>query len=263
MLRGRTVVALTGAGMSTRSGIPDYRGPQTRRLARSPVQYKEFSTDPEARRRYWARAAVGWPKFRAARPNVAHDALAALEEAGAVQGVITQNVDELHTAAGSRDVVELHGTLSRVRCMRCGIPEPRDAMQARLVALNPDLPVVTAPMAPDGDAEASAEHVRAFVVPDCTACGGPLKPDVVFFGESVPAEVTARAWSLFDRAETLLVAGSSLTVFSGYRFVRRAEKSGIPVVIFNLGTTRGDPQASLRVDADVTESLPRLAEALA
>ena len=263
LLRGRAVVALTGAGMSTHSGIPDYRGPGTRRRAKAPVQFAEFTADPEARRRYWARAAVGWPRFAAAQPNPAHRSLAALERVGALAGLITQNVDRLHHAAGSHDVVELHGALARVRCLECDRVEPRESLQRRLVALNPALAEWgEVAMAPDGDAELAPPQIEAFVVADCMHCGGRLKPDVVFFGESVPPPVTERAWATFARAEVLLVAGSSLTVFSGYRFVRRATKQGTPVVIVNLGPTRGDDEATVRIDADVVEALPQLAAAL-
>lgn len=264
LLRGRAVVALTGAGMSTRSGIPDYRGPGTRRRAKAPVQFKEFTADPEARRRYWARAAVGWPRFSAAKPNAAHRALTTLQDAGALAGLITQNVDRLHHAAGSRDVVELHGALAQVRCLECGELEARSSLQRRLVELNPQLAQweQTVAMAPDGDAELQPPQIESFVVADCTRCGGRLKPDVVFFGENVPRPVTERAWATFDRAEVLLVAGSSLTVFSGYRFVRRAAKQGTPVVIVNLGPTRGDGDATARIDADVVQALPELVAAL-
>ena len=264
LLRGRAVVALTGAGMSTRSGIPDYRGPGTRRRAKAPVQFKEFTADPEARRRYWARAAVGWPRFSAAKPNAAHRALTTLQDAGALAGLITQNVDRLHHAAGSRDVVELHGALAQVRCLECGELEARSSLQRRLVELNPQLAQweQTVAMAPDGDAELQPPQIESFVVADCTHCGGRLKPDVVFFGENVPRPVTERAWATFDRAEVLLVAGSSLTVFSGYRFVRRAAKQGTPVVIVNLGPTRGDGDATARIDADVVQALPELVAAL-
>ena len=263
LLRGRRVVALTGAGCSTRSGIPDYRGPTTRERARTPVQLADFTGMPEARRRYWARAAVGWPRFRAAQPNAAHHALARLEHAGVLHGLITQNVDGLHHAAGSEQVVELHGALSSVRCLACGATEPRDDLQARLLALNPELAGVTPTLAPDGDAELPAQYVERFVVAGCRACEGPLKPAVVFFGEAVPPEVTARAWELWGRAEVLLSLGSSLAVFSGYRFVRRAAKEGLPVVNINLGPTRGDAESTVRLDADVVDALPALAAALA
>ncbi|MCA9706261.1 MAG: NAD-dependent protein deacetylase [Myxococcales bacterium] len=261
-LRGRRVVALVGAGCSTASGIPDYRGPKTRERARNPIQFRTFVGDDEGRQRYWARAVVGWPRFAASRPNPAHHGLAALERAGVVRGLITQNVDRLHHAAGSRRVVELHGALHEVVCLDCGALEPRDALQARLLALNPGWALTPAELAPDGDAELPAELVRRFVVAGCRACGGTVKPRVVFFGEHVPADVTAAAWSLFDEADALLVVGSSLTVFSGYRFVRQAAKRGVPVAIVNLGPTRGDPLAGLRVDDRVEVVLPALAEAL-
>lgn len=262
MLRGRRVVALVGAGCSTASGIPDYRGPETRRRARNPIQFRTFIGDDEGRQRYWARAVVGWPRFAASQPNAAHRSLAALEHAGVVRGLITQNVDRLHHAAGSRRVVELHGALHEVSCLACGEIETRESLQRRLLALNPGWERARAEAAPDGDAELSGDLVRRFVVAGCRACGGNLKPRVVFFGENVPADVTADAWALFDEAEVLLVVGSSLTVFSGYRFVRRAAKRGVPVAIVNLGATRGDPQATLRVDDRVEAVLPALARAL-
>lgn len=262
MLRGTRVVALVGAGCSTASGIPDYRGPETRRRARNPIRFHAFIGDDQGRQRYWARAVVGWPRFAASQPNPAHHGLAALERAGVVRGLITQNVDRLHHAAGSRRVVELHGALHEVVCLDCGAVEARESLQARLLALNPGWERARADVAPDGDAELSGERVSRFVVAGCRRCGGTLKPRVVFFGERVPPDVTADAWALFDEAEVLLVVGSSLTVFSGYRFVRQAAKRGVPVAIVNLGPTRGDPLADLRVDDRVEVILPALAEAL-
>jgi NAD-dependent deacetylase sirtuin 4 len=262
LLRGRRVVALVGAGCSTASGIPDYRGPETRRRARNPIQIQAFLGDDAGRRRYWARAVVGWPRFRASQPNAAHEALAALEHAGVLRGLITQNVDRLHQAAGSRRVVELHGALHEVVCLQCGHVEPRDAMQERLLALNPGWDDARVEAAPDGDAELPSELVAGFRVAGCLRCDGVLKPKVVFFGENVPADVTARAWALFEEGDVLLVVGSSLTVFSGYRFVRRAAKEGMPVAVVNLGPTRGDPLASLRVDDRVEAVLPALARVL-
>lgn len=263
MLRGRRVVALAGAGCSTASGIPDYRGPETRRRARNPIRFRTFIGEEEGRQRYWARAVVGWPRFCASQPNAAHRSLATLEHSGVLEGIITQNVDRLHHAAGSQRVVELHGALHEVICLDCGELELRESLQQRLLALNPGWEQARAEAAPDGDAELSGELVRRFVVAGCQACGGTLKPRVVFFGENVPADVTAEAWALFDEAEVLLVVGSSLTVFSGYRFVRQAAKRGVPVAIVNLGATRGDPQADLRVDDRVEVVLPALVEALA
>ncbi|MET0403984.1 MAG: Sir2 family NAD-dependent protein deacetylase, partial [Cystobacter sp.] len=182
MLRGRRVVVLTGAGCSTESGIPDYRGPGTRARARNPIQHREFLSRPEVRARYWARSLIGWPRFSAARPNAAHQALAALEDAGHVLGLITQNVDRLHHAAGSRRVTELHGALARVRCLECGVLEPREHLQERLLVLNPGFSAGSAESRPDGDAELHEEWVRAFQVAGCLHCDGTLKPDVVFFG---------------------------------------------------------------------------------
>lgn len=261
LVRGRRVVALTGAGCSTESGIPDYRGPGAR--PRTPLQHREFVEKPEARRRYWARSAIGWPRFREARPNAGHHALAALERAGVLAGMITQNVDGLHGAAGSREVVELHGALARVRCLDCGARTGRDELQARLVDANPGWTAATGALAPDGDAELPAELVAEFTPVPCAACGGVLMPDVVFFGGSVPRDTLDAAWEVFARAELLLVAGSSLAVFSGYRFVRRAAEAGVPVAIVNRGPTRGDGHAAIRIDARCGEALPRLARALA
>ncbi|UQA55260.1 NAD-dependent protein deacetylase [Polyangium aurulentum] len=261
LLRGRRAVALAGAGMSTESGIPDYRGPETARRARNPMQARQFLAEPTARARYWARSMLGWPRIDAARPNDAHRALAALERSSALTGVITQNVDGLHQAAGSLRVVELHGALARVRCLDCGAHEPRKALQERLLAENPGWDAQAAPLAPDGDADLEAA-LCTFRVPPCLACGGVLKPDVVFFGENVPRHVVDAAWSLFDEADALLVVGSSLTVYSGFRFVRRAAERGIPVAIVNIGPTRGDEHAAVRVDARLGDLLPRLATAL-
>jgi len=262
LLRGKRVVALAGAGCSTASGIPDYRGPETRRRARNPIKIQAFLGDDAGRQRYWARAVVGWPRFRASQPNAAHEALAALERAGVLRGLITQNVDRLHHAAGSRRVVELHGALHEVVCLQCGQVEPRDAVQERLLALNPGFDATRVEVAPDGDAELPVAMIEGFRVAGCRGCHGVLKPKVVFFGENVPADVTAQAWSLFEEGEVLLVVGSSLTVFSGYRFVLRAAKVGMPVALVNLGPTRGDPLATLRVDDRVEAVLPALAAAL-
>ncbi len=265
LLRGRRVVALTGAGCSTESGIPDYRGPDTPPRKRPPIQHREFVDREPMRRRYWARSVLGWPRFSAARPNAGHGALAALEERGVVAGVITQNVDGLHQRAGSRGVVVLHGALGRVRCLACGDVTPRDDLQARLLAANPGWlerarGVV---LAPDGDAELDDALVDDFAVPPCAACDGVVMPDVVFFGGSVPRPTLDAAWATFDRAEVLLVVGSSLAVFSGYRFVRRAAERGVPVAIVNRGPTRGDDHATLCVDAGAGAALTALVDRLA
>lgn len=257
-LRGRRVVALTGAGCSTESGIPDYRGVDTPPRTRASIQHREFVDRAEARRRYWARSLLGWPRLAAARPNAGHRALAALEEIGVVAGLITQNVDGLHARAGSRAVVELHGALARVRCLGCTAITSRDELQERLLDANPAWRASDVPVAPDGDAELPDDRVAGFAVVACRACGGVLMPDVVFFGGSVPRATLDAAWATFERAEVLLVVGSSLAVFSGYRFVRRAAERGIPVAILNRGPTRGDPHAQLRVDARAGEALPAL-----
>jgi NAD-dependent deacetylase sirtuin 4 len=264
LMRGRRVVALTGAGCSTESGIPDYRGPDTPPRTRPPIQHREFVDRADARRRYWARSVLGWSRFSAARPNPAHAALAELEQRGAVAGVITQNVDGLHGAAGSREVVELHGALARVRCLDCAALASRDALQARLLAANPGWLERTrgAEIAPDGNADLPDDLVDGFTVVDCEACGGTVMPDVVFFGGSVPRPTLDAAWALFDRAEALLVVGSSLTVFSGFRFVRRAAERGVPIGILNRGPTRGDDHAAVRLDARAGVALPALARAL-
>jgi NAD-dependent SIR2 family protein deacetylase len=259
VLAGRSVVVLSGAGISTESGIPDYRGPETRRKARNPVRYRQFMREAEARRHYWARSAVGWPAFAAAEPNDAHRALAQLEAVGLVRGIITQNVDRLHQAAGSERVVELHGALHEIECLGCGGLSAREAFQARLHALNPGWGRhAGAEIAPDGDAEVGYGATSTFRVPACEACGGALKPHVVFFGENVPAARVDDAWALLAEGDALLVVGSSLAVFSGYRFVRQAAKDGQPVAIVNLGPTRGDGEAAVRVEARLGETLPRL-----
>ncbi|HEX6939210.1 MAG TPA: NAD-dependent protein deacetylase [Longimicrobiales bacterium] len=270
LLRGRRVVVLAGAGCSTESGIPDYRGPETSRRPRKPVTYQEFVGSEAARARYWARSVVGWPRMAAARPNPAHLAMARLEEGGVVRGIITQNVDGLHHAAGSRRVVELHGSLSRVRCLACGWSLGRDAFQARLLALNAGwaerLALATRhgglEAAPDGDADLPAWAVEEFRVPGCEACGGVVKPDVVFFGENVPRDRVEEAWRLFDEGEVLLVVGSSLAVYSGRRFVYRAREAGVPIAIVNIGPTRADDVAAVKVEGRVGVVLPAVAAAL-
>jgi NAD+-dependent protein deacetylase sirtuin 4 len=264
LLRGRSIVALTGAGCSTESGIPDYRSPERPPRKRPPIQHREFMDHEEVRRRYWARSLLGWTQFSAAQPNEAHRALATLEETGHLAGLITQNVDSLHHRAGSRAVVELHGALARVRCLGCGAMCNRDAVQERLTDENPSflLDARHVALAPDGDAELPDELVQRFVPVACARCAGVLMPDVVFFGGSVQKPTLDAAWAAFDRAEVLLVVGSSLTVFSGYRFVHRAAERGIPVAILNRGPTRGDPHAAVRVDARAGAALPELVRAL-
>jgi len=269
LIRDRRVVVLAGAGCSTDSGIPDYRGPDGSRRVRTPVQYQEFVRSGTARIRYWARSAVGWPRFSSAAPNAAHRALAELEEMGTVSGIISQNVDGLHQAAGSRRVVELHGSLAAIRCLGCGSATGRAEFQDRLHSLNPewveglarraDGPVESAP---DGDAELPDWALESFRVPDCVACGGTLKPAVVFFGENVPGETVDEAWRLFAEGEVLLIVGSSLTVYSGRRFVYGAQRAGIPIAIVNLGQTRADEAAVVRVEGRLGTVLPELVRSL-
>ena len=262
LLHGRRVVVLSGAGVSTASGIPDYRGPETRRRARNPVRFAEYVASEEKRARYWARSMVGWERFSAARPNAAHQALASMERAGVIEGVLTQNVDRLHQAAGSASVVELHGALAETGCLDCGALEARSAVQTRMRGENPAFAGFATEIAPDGDVEIPSESLIGFVAPRCQVCQGTLKPNVVFFGENVRPHVLAAAYAMFDRAEALLVVGSSLAVFSGYRFVRRANDRGMPIAIVNLGESRADALAKVRIDADCTDVLPELARAL-
>ena len=258
LLRGRTWVALTGAGISTDSGIPDYRGPTSVRAA--PMQFSEFTGSAEARRRYWARSYQGWRRIGQAHPNAGHRALAALEQSGGLTGIVTQNVDRLHQAAGSRAVIDLHGDIATVVCLDCGAKSPRLEMQRRLAALNPDVPpparLEHAELRPDGDAV--VERWDDFVLADCERCAGPLKPDVVFFGESVPRERVDRAYGYVDAADVLVVLGSSLTVMSGLRFVRHSAKAGRPVVIITRGPTRGDELATVKIEAGCSETLVAL-----
>lgn len=262
LLAHRRVAVLTGAGCSTESGIPDYRGPETARRARNPLRFKQFVGSDEARRRYWARSMQGWLRVARAQPNPAHRALTELERRGRVVGVITQNVDGLHGTAGSRRVVELHGNLDRVHCLDCGATERRRELQQRLMALNPGWTERSIAVAPDGDAELEPESLARFVVAGCRACDGALKPSVVFFGENVPRPTVGAAYDLLGEAEALLVVGSSLVVFSGYRFVRRAAERGLPIGVVNLGPTRGDELAQVVVAARAGELLPVLARRL-
>jgi NAD-dependent SIR2 family protein deacetylase len=249
--RGRLVV-LTGAGLSTDSGIPDYRGPGSR--ARQPMTYQEFVSGAAARQRYWARSHLGWGRMRRAEPNVGHRALAALDP----ELLITQNVDGLHEAAGSRRLVALHGRIADVVCLSCRRTSSRAALATRMASANPGYAArhSDAEVRPDGDVE--LEDTRDFVVPDCASCGGVLKPDVVFFGENVPAERVQRCYDAvdaLDSGDALLAVGSSLTVMSGFRFVRRAAKAGVPVVVANRGPTRGDELATVKLDLGCSEFL--------
>ncbi|WP_125614975.1 NAD-dependent protein deacetylase [Specibacter cremeus] len=265
LLSGVRFAVLTGAGLSTDSGIPDYRGPNA--VPRTPVTYQEFMRSAEARQRYWARNQVGWQRMHHAAPNAGHRAVAALERLGVTTGIITQNVDRLHEDAGAENVVDLHGRFDRVRCLRCGEVFARAFVASLLVEANPGfLDAVAArggaQTAPDADAVLDPSLVSSFHVVVCPVCGGLLKPDVVFFGENVPRHRVSRSFSLVDEAGALLVAGSSLTVMSGLRFVRKAAHDGKPVLIVNRGHTRGDELATLKLDTGVGEALAFLAASL-
>lgn len=263
LLAGRRVAVLTGAGVSTDSGIPDYRGPDS--PPSSPMTIRQFTVDPVFRQRYWARNHVGWRHMDDTLPNAGHRALAALERAGVVTGIITQNVDLLHTRAGSRNVVNLHGTYAQVICLGCGHTMTRAALADQLEALNPgfiERAEAAGGLAVAPDADAVIADTASFRYLDCPRCCGMLKPNIVYFGEIVPKEVVAEAYSLVDQSDALLVAGSSLTVFSGYRFVRHAAASGIPIGIVNRGRTRGDDLATVRVDGGCSEMLVLLSEEL-
>lgn len=264
LLRGRRFVVLTGAGCSTDSGIPDYRGPSGSLRRRAPIQYQDFLRSEATRQRYWARSTLGFPQVQRAEPNPVHHGLARLEQAGLVTGLITQNVDGLHSRAGSQRVVELHGSLAAVRCLGCGARQSRQALQATLLAENPGYAARSALAAPDGDAdvEPGGDDGPAFSVPGCAACGGLLKPDVVFFGENVAREVVAPAWQQLEGASALLVLGSSLAVYSGFRFVRGAAERGLPIVLINQGPTRADELASLRLEAPLSPTLTELCRQL-
>ena len=280
-----SAVVLSGAGISTESGIPDYRGPTGRARPAAPMTFGEFTSAPAARQRYWARSFVGLPAIQRARPNAGHRSVARLQRAGLINGVITQNVDGLHQAAGSHPVIELHGSLERVRCLACAALSDRDELDARLQEANPQLAALRAGLLvggarevageqagdepagasvrPDGDVDLPTSLVESFRVVDCLDCGaGPLKPEVVFFGESVPAQRVAACYGMVDAASVLLVLGSSLTVASGYRFVLRAVERGIPVAIVNQGSTRGDRHADCRVDAPLGATLTELVRRL-
>ena len=254
---------LTGAGMSTDSGIPDYRGPDS--PPSNPMTIRQFTSDAEFRQRYWARNHLGWRHMDQTLPNAGHRALAALERAGLVRGVITQNVDLLHSKAGSSVVVDLHGTYARVVCLDCGHTMSRAALADLLEAANPrftDRAAVLGGIAVAPDADAHVADTAAFQIIDCPRCGGMLKPDIVYFGENVPKDRVDQAYSLIDDADALLVAGSSLTVYSGYRFVRHAAAAGIPVAIINRGPTRGDDLATVKVDNGCSPMLALLADEL-
>jgi NAD-dependent SIR2 family protein deacetylase len=254
---------LTGAGVSTDSGIPDYRDVEGAWKRSPPVQFQPFLQQPAVRQRYWARSLVGWRFFGAARPNAAHLALARLESLGRVDLLVTQNVDGLHERAGSRGIVDLHGRLDVVRCMSCAHRMPRAALQVELEARNPAWTQLDADLAPDGDVDLLADDFSGFEVPQCPVCGGVLKPDVVFFGESVPRERVEAAMGSARSADALLIVGSSLMVYSGYRFAEAAAAAGKPIAAVNLGRTRADHLLSLKVTSPCGDVLPAAIEALA
>jgi NAD-dependent SIR2 family protein deacetylase len=258
ILRAERLVVLTGAGCSTESGIPDYRSPGGLWTNHKPIYYADFIRSAGGRQRYWARSFAGWSTFHRAAPNAAHHALAELERRGRIHGLITQNVDRLHYDAGSRNVVELHGDNDSVICLSCGYILSRPAMQEAMRDLNPHWHAEASAIAPDGDSQLSAEQVAGFRVPDCPVCGGLLKPNVVFFGESVPADRVAVCTSWVDEGDALVVIGSSLTVWSGYRFARQAAQAGKPLALVNIGPTRADPIATLKIERKVGEFLPQL-----
>jgi NAD-dependent SIR2 family protein deacetylase len=255
---------LTGAGCSTASGIPDYRDADGEWKRGRPVMLQDFVAHEHWRKRYWARSLVGWQRMRAAQPNDAHRALASLEREGRVSQLVTQNVDGLHQAAGSCKVIDLHGRVDVVRCMSCEQRSPREHVQAELALRNPAFVEHSAVAAPDGDAELDGVPLRGlprvvdfagFAVPDCAACGGLLKPDVVFFGERVPQERVRRAFDALELADAMLVVGSSLMVYSGYRFARAMADAGKPIAAVNLGTTRADGLLELKISAPCAEAL--------
>ncbi|TBN56667.1 NAD-dependent deacetylase [Glaciihabitans arcticus] len=259
LLDGREVAVLTGAGLSTDSGIPDYRGEGA--PVRNPMTFSQYLSDVEYRKRYWAGSHLGWKRFAGSAPNAGHLALAELENGGVINGVITQNVDGLHLRAGSQRVVDLHGSMDRVTCLQCSQMYARADIAARLTAANPwlergdDLA-----LNPDGDVQ--IESYDDFVVPDCSVCGGVLKPDVVFFGEFVPLERFSEATALVQRAEALVIAGSSLVVNSGIRLLEKATRRKVPVIIINRGITKGDSRAAVKIEAGTSETLAAFVERL-
>lgn len=259
LMRGKRTAVLTGAGVSTDSGIPDYRGAGA--PVRTPMTVQDFLRDESKRKRYWAGSHLGWRHFGSAQPNAAHTTLARLEAEGLVSGVITQNVDGLHTRAGTRKVVELHGAMDTVSCLDCGQVFARHAVAEQLTAANPWIDEQGAVrIAPDGDAD--VDHIERFVLPVCTVCGGRLKPDVVFFGELVPTAKFAQAAALIASSDLLLIVGSSLTVNSGIRLMEQARRRQLPIVVVNRGTTKGDSRAAHKLDAGASETLAHIAEQL-
>jgi len=253
--RSKRLFVLTGAGCSTESGIPAYRDASGEWARKQPVTWQAFSADPHMRKRYWARSMVGWQAFARANPNPAHHALAALERAGRLSGLVTQNVDGLHQAAGHRGVVDLHGRLDTVLCIECGTRSLRRKMQERLLQANPGWLGLVAEMAPDGDADLEGVDFSRFSVPACERCQGMLKPDVVLFGENVPGERIRQTLSWLEQSDALLIVGSSLMVFSGFRYARKAAELGLPIAAINRGHTRADELIHLKVEDCCAETL--------
>lgn len=254
----RRLVVITGAGVSTASGIPDYRDANGKWKHAQPMEFKEFTGSELARQRYWARSAVGRARFKGARPNPAHSALARLEAIGKVETLITQNVDGLQQRAGSRNVIELHGSLDQVVCLECRQRSGRDRLQQLLMEDNPALESLTAPLLPDGDALFEGFDFSSIGIPACDNCGGRLKPDVVFYGENVPAQRVQDCFDAIDAADALLIVGSSLMVYSGFRFARYANENGLPIAAINQGVTRADDILTLKIGADCAEVLGSL-----
>jgi len=253
---------LTGAGCSTESGIPDYRDANGDWKRPAPVTYQAFMGSEATRKRYWARSLIGWRIMGGAQPGLAHRALAKLEAAGHVHLLLTQNVDGLHDAAGSRAIIDLHGRIDTVCCTACGTRSPRAELQARLLDSNPEWAQLSARSAPDGDADLDGRDFSSFEIPSCERCGGLLKPDVVFFGESVPPARVAAARAALQESDAVLVAGSSLMVYSGFRFVQAAAAAGLPVAAVNLGRTRADDLMALKVEQPVGQALSDVVDAL-
>lgn len=256
------LLVLTGAGLSAASGLPTYRDREGRWQHREPIQHRDFLQDPGTRRRYWARSLLGWTAVRDARPNAAHRALAELEQAAHIELLVTQNVDRLHQRAGSRRVLDLHGRLDRVHCLQCGHVSEREALQQRMLAQNPGFSGGGGTVRPDGDRDLPDAELARFRVPDCTHCGGTLKPQVVFFGGTVPRARVDSAMEALRRADALLAIGTSLQVYSGYRFCRAADRLGKPVVIVNPGSTRADSLACLRLHEDAATALAQATDSI-
>jgi NAD-dependent SIR2 family protein deacetylase len=259
LARHRRTLVLTGAGLSTASGIPDYRDRDGVRRGRPPIQGPEFRRSPAVQRRYWARSMIGWPVLAQAAPNAGHAALAALERSRHLGALLTQNVDGLHQRAGSHALLELHGNIHSVRCLDCGTGVPRAFVQSQLLDANPQVAQAAAQPLPDGDAEVEPAFLDEFRLPVCGHCGGTLMPDVVFFGDNVPAARTACALAQMEAADALLVVGSSLMVYSGFRFCRLAHEAGKPIAVVNLGRTRADHLLALKIEASAERLLPRVA----